>query len=246
MNDQLSTAPALLRGIRIFELLSNRGELSLEAVASETGYPKSSILRVLDTLSALDLVVRDPGTRRYSATALLIRRTAPDASFDQRIARSLADLAESTGNTAEWYVSVESGMALVQRAQPAEGIVHVRAKIGFIRTWTGELEAVNALGRAFFNPSADCRGNSGYTSDGLFVKLSAKHVADRVRSASNERAIMDDAFNTNGVRRMAAVVFRSGQPTGIVSLAEHSRPGTDGCRQKWFDQLKDAARALSQ
>ncbi|MFH1378485.1 MAG: helix-turn-helix domain-containing protein [Planctomycetota bacterium] len=245
MNKQASTAPALSRGIQVLELLSTRGALSLEQIASETRYPKSSLLRVLDTLAGLELVVRALDTRRYSATAIIVRHSTQDESFANRIARKLEELAESTGNTTEWYAPVETGMALLNRSQPSDGIVQVRAKIGFVRPWIGEMESVNALGRAFFHASKDISADNEYVSDGVLKKASAKRIAERIRSASNERTAIDDIFNANGVRRMSAVVFRSNRPSGIIALAEHSRPGTDRFRSKWFDQLKSAARDLS-
>jgi DNA-binding IclR family transcriptional regulator len=57
-----SAAPALERGIRVLKYLEGKDPVSLDSIARATGYPKSSLLRVLDTLINQDVADKDIST----------------------------------------------------------------------------------------------------------------------------------------------------------------------------------------
>jgi DNA-binding IclR family transcriptional regulator len=79
----MDATPALTRGIALLRLLENGEALSLEAVARQTGWPKSSLSRLLATLAELGLVARDSGHRTHRALMRLVPLAADSAAFER-------------------------------------------------------------------------------------------------------------------------------------------------------------------
>ena len=205
-----------------------KGPQSLDAIARSLGYPKSSLLRILDTLIDQKAATRDPGTGGYYATVMLAPQTANGYRvFQHQLVQALERMAETTGCTAEWYVPQQEAMVLVRREEPREGEVKVMARTGFIRPFTGELEAVACLGTAWIKGQAVQKGvYASYDEEGKKIRLSAAFVRKKVEQASKQGYVADKVYNSHGVRRMACVVLDNGQVTGILALAESIRPDT--------------------
>jgi len=237
------SAPALSRGVALLRLLGDGEPRGLEALNRATGIPKSSLLRLLETLESLALVRRGED-RLYRAAARIVPvRGAED--FSRRVDGALRRLAEDTGYTAEWYVPGEAGLVLIRRAAPADGEVGVLARIGFLREWRGELEAVSALGRAHFRPGGSNAGYWRYERDGIPGKLSAEGAAEVVAAAAESGCAEDEHWNPHGVRRMAAVVTQDGRPVGVLALARHFTPAGRKNTQSDFRALRRQAARLS-
>ncbi|MEI7633457.1 MAG: helix-turn-helix domain-containing protein [bacterium] len=64
-----SSVPGLSRGLKILRLLAE--PMTVEDIVRRAGVPKSSGLRILDTLRGEGLVMRDPVTRLYQAASEL-------------------------------------------------------------------------------------------------------------------------------------------------------------------------------
>ena len=133
-----SAAPALERGIRVLRRLAERPGIRLETLARELGAPKSSVLRLLETLADLNLARR--AEAGWQALAVLAPLAEDD--FPARLDRALAQLAARAGRSAEWWEADDAGMVLRRRCEPPAGEVAVRAQPGFVRPWRGELDAV--------------------------------------------------------------------------------------------------------
>jgi DNA-binding IclR family transcriptional regulator len=218
-------APALERGIQILRLLEHGDAKSLDFIASSTGIPKASAIRLLQTLADADLVGRTPD-RTYRARARLVPLGNGRSEFVRRVAEALGELARQTRQTAEWYVPSEQGMVLVQRREPEAQQVHVVARIGFVRGWYGELDAVSAAANAFAGRDLGaCTGFWVYDENGEHRALSAREARERVDEALGEGMSRDRTYNTNGVRRAAAAVVRDGALAGVLALAGSFRPG---------------------
>lgn len=243
-HDTVSGAPALTRGLAVLRHLAAHGPLPLEALARDTGYPKASLLRLLDALAAEGMVCRD-AARRFRATVALVP-LAGGAGLDEQLTALLPRLAAQTGMTAEWYVRGTDGMVLVRRATVPGSEVQIRAQIGFVRVWHGELDAVAALGLACFSPPpapAGARYNF-FTRDGQRAWLTKAAAAAKVAAARTGGACVDTVLNDNGVRRLAAVVRRDGTPAGILALAEYARPDRRHDNPGALAALTGAAREL--
>ncbi|MBN1669904.1 MAG: helix-turn-helix domain-containing protein [Kiritimatiellae bacterium] len=237
-------APALARGIEVLRALEQDGPLTLEGLARAVQAPKSSLLRILNTLIALNLAARDDTDKHYHAQASLVEFDRNPQRFTRRVSQALQRLADGTACTAEWYVPGKSGMVLVQRAVPPRREVRVMARIGFVRPWHGELEAVSCLAAAWHGRQARAAGWWAYVRDGVEGKLAAKLAAERVASARRLGHAADEHFNTHGVRRMACVVLEQNELAGIVALAENFMPEGDASRPARLRALANAAAGL--
>jgi DNA-binding IclR family transcriptional regulator len=240
-------APALARGIRILRLLEQRS-CSLDAIAREVKMPKSSILRMLDTLIGLGLVARDERTGSYAPLTMLVPVAAgAEKAWQQRLENTLTMLAESTGATAEWYVPGPQGMVLLQQAEPPQGEVRVRARAGFIRTFDGELDAVACLGHAWFTVKEASSGSFWtYDRQGRHRNLGQADVARRIALARECGSALDEHFNTNGVRRLACLIRRGNRPLGVLALAESLRPNSTPRPDQLLLPLQTAVEKLSE
>lgn len=242
-HEKTPAAPALARGLELLKCLNLRGTQSLEDLARQTSLPKSSILRLLDTLAQAGAVTRDPAGKRYRALMALLPLGAAGPAFDARVDDALRRLAEQTGATAEWYVPGEQGMVLIRQAEPPDSVVRIRARVGFVRPWVEELDAVAVLAQACFAPAPakNGRGFNGFERDGVRSELPPKAVLARIRAAADALWAADPHLNANGVRRQAAVVRRGGHPAGVLALAEHAALGAGAPRR---DALRRAATEL--
>lgn len=225
----LSSSPALERGIAAWRRLCECGPLRLEELARDTGVPKASLLRHLDTLASLGLICRDAPDKRFRATALIVPLAAATDAFSGRLATALQQLCAETGHTAEWWVPQGRAMVLLLQRFPDDGEVHVRARVGFVRPSQGELEAVlRAALAAGLKPEANDDGKWWtYDENGEVLRLSAKAARQALAQAATAQAsAADPCVNPNGVRRHAAAVRdAAGALLGVLAIAESYSPG---------------------
>lgn len=239
-----ASAPALSRGLVVLGLLGDGRSRTLEDIARATKLPKSSLLRLLETLAEMNLVARDDAAKQYRALARLVP-AGPEPSLDAVLPVVLERLARATRQTAEWYVPAREGMVLVRRAEAVGIETAVRASVGFNRAWVGELEAVCCVGWAFFRdeePSGS--GFWAYVADGKRHNLTSAQAQQRIAEARQAQHLADTAYNSNGVRRAACVVLRSGKPVGVLAVAEHLSPGRGDRPDDLVHELVREARSL--
>ncbi|MBS3820545.1 MAG: helix-turn-helix domain-containing protein [Phycisphaerae bacterium] len=216
-------APALARGLAVLQQLAVK-PLTLDALARTLDLPKASLLRLCRTLETLGLVGRQSGTKAFFARAQVV--PIESAGMVGQVETVLSDLAAETGQTTEWYVYNASGMVLLRRADPPRGEVAVVARPGFTQGWSGELDAVVALGLAFFRDEPiDYRSNWTYVAPGERGNLTVRDARRIVAEARESSIARDPQINANGVRRTAAVVARQGRPLGILAVAEYAGLG---------------------
>lgn len=238
-------APALSRGLEVLRHIQSGAPMSLERIARETGYPKSSLTRILSTLVDCGILLRDVRTKRYRAIMHLVPGDSGNSELDREVGQSLARLAELTGQTAEWYIPSAEGMVIARRAESPSGEVRVRAYIGFLRPWVGELDAVATLAVAWHTPRNDYNGYNGFTSDGVREDLPSSVVRRRVENASRTGILIDHYVNDNGVRRGACVVLRGDAMAGILTVAQYRRPNDDASDRLILEALQTEGRGLT-
>jgi DNA-binding IclR family transcriptional regulator len=171
---------ALARGLVVINQLSNTPGMSLEQLAKTTGYPKTSLFRIMRTLVEFSLVRRD-ADGRYQPLARIQPLTG--TSFEDRLLQTMKRLTEETGQTVEWYEPGPAGMVITQRVLPKNTEIGVRARVGFIRDWNGELDAVLALGIAHLKPeevALDFNDFSSYLEPFKQSRVSAKFAKNRI------------------------------------------------------------------
>ena len=215
-----STVPGLERGIHILEILADGHERSLEELVRVSGYPKTSVLRILDTLSGLSLVQRDPVTKFYRGLKKLLPLGEGSQTFDQVIADKLTELARKHGQTMEWYTLEEDGiMAMTQRSEPEHANIRVLARIGYKRNWISELESVTAISWAFLRPGQSLPAFYDYNDQGLKRDISSEEASQRIEQALQDRQSVDSNYNPNGIRRIASAVLHRNRLIGILVMA---------------------------
>ena len=176
----------------------------------------------------------------------LIPIASPGMDFTRRVVATLETLAVETNCTAEWYVPARQGMVLTQRHEPDSQQVHVVARIGFVRAWEQELDAVATAATANGGPKPS-PGSAywAYGHDGVHVTLCAADVRARLTDAANCAIARDTHYNTNGVKRIATAVTRNGSLVGVLALAHGYQPGNNLNYNEFAEILLREAQALT-
>lgn len=250
-----SAAPALERGLHILRVLNGGPSRSLEELAQQIGAPKSSTLRLLDTLAESGYVVRDEVSKRYRSAVIVLPEGDVNGQLLAVIDRELAALCECFSVTAEWYQPFPRHMTITRRREATGNPVWVRAQLGFTRSQDDEWEAVtrlaHALGHFTWEASARfrvyCGGRLGEWSAAEAARALEKELASGKSLNLADRTAFDAEYNVNGIRRLAAaVVHRDGALLGVLALAESYRPNADEERGERLQALRDAARRIEQ
>lgn len=99
-----SSVKTLNKSLLVLEILANTpGEIDLSTLTEHTHIPKSTLLRLLNTLKDHNFVLQDPKSRRFRlGWALIHLGKAAEKSFNliQTVHPYLDDLASQTGETA--------------------------------------------------------------------------------------------------------------------------------------------------
>jgi DNA-binding IclR family transcriptional regulator len=214
-------APALARGITLLQQLTEDGQQPLEQLAARNQWPKSSVLRCLQTLEVLGAVKQDPASRHWKALAQLCRLEPPTHPFLSQMAEQLPFLAEKTGHCVELYSVKGSQVRLIDRADPANSEIVVQARVGSDRDLT-ELDATAALLYAF--SSLEPPQSVWYWSDGQKEPVPAVNRDRMIQRVRETRLSMDHAFNQHGIRRFAIPLLEKDTLIGLLAVAQRLTP----------------------
>ncbi len=234
-----SAAPALDRGLDVIAALQTRGRLSLDEIAREVPAPKSSLLRILQTLCDRGVACR--ADKRY---ALRMRLEAYEPlDWSERIRRQLERLAGTLNVTVEWYEIHEGVARIAQRCEPSACPVKVRARVGFCRDTAHEVEAVSTL--LLIYTDAPAGKAMWWYRRGDAVGLRANESKRHLNKHRNAEVVADEEYNTNGIRRMAAPILAPDRSlAGILALAECYTPKADAERPERMRALCQAKQSL--
>jgi DNA-binding IclR family transcriptional regulator len=211
------SAPALSRGLQALRLMSDGAAMTLDSLSRAAATPKASMLRLLRTLGAAGLVAQHPDSRRWTALARIVPIGDSAELLRASQARRLDRLVRAAGQVVELYARDGAIMRMIDRREPAEAAVSLRAQVGFVRDAV-EVEAVAQVLLAFaaIAPAGGhyhCRGEEQ-------VRLSlarVRAVAERVRS---DGWSADLGVNRNGVRRVAVPLLDgAGECLGAIAIA---------------------------
>jgi DNA-binding IclR family transcriptional regulator len=207
--------------------------------------PRTSLHRIMQVLVDKGIVVRDV-EHKFRGRMRLVPRT-DTGDFDLRLQAEMAALAEGTGQTAEWFRPSADGMVLVARVLPGESEIGVRAQVGFLRPWRGELDAVLALGTQWLQtreqrPSLEAY--TGYQEPFELSPLPSAVARERLALARRHEWLIDEVPNTNNVRRAAALVRHNGQPLGVLCVAEVVHPNVPERIHELGQQVRAAAEKI--
>lgn len=239
-----SSAPALTRGLDVLDVLSDGRSYALYELSDRIGVPKASLLRLLHTLRERRLTVRD-ADGRYRGLCRIVSLDPTGGPSGPEVEAILRELSRATGETAEWFVRAVDGALLVQQAEPREQEIRVVARIGFLRAWVGELDAVNTLAWAGnWSEQTPPKGCWVYDANTKQKALSVSEARRRIAQAVESGESFDTCTNPNGVSRAARGVFRGGHLAGIVSVASFEGRKRSGHVDRFLPELAEAARRL--
>ena len=222
-----SNAPAVMKAFDLMAHLEEGRPKTLAELAAVTGQAKSSALRILRTLASLGVVARyeDIGSPSYILLKRLVSISMPSQVSLRMLMEIMTELADECEVSAEWFVPTGEGMMLADKAEPPENAVRVMAREGSCFKWERELDAVTALGYAFFAPSQPGGDLMCYVADGVYERLSPAVLGDRIENARLNGVDEDPFWNDYGVKRVARLVKSAEAPIAVLSVARNQRPG---------------------
>jgi hypothetical protein len=241
-----SKVPGLARGIEVLRSLGRRPARSLARLTVELGYPKASLLRILETLSATGLVRKD-AQGLYHPLMRLEPLSGSSPSFLSRLESELTALASATETAAEWYTPTERGMLLTAQRHSSESAIRVMAREGFIRTWKGEMDAVR-LTAGSACPTAPAVRGSGYWIYNPKAEKSPLSSTQALRLAveTQKRTVTDRFCNRHGIRRMAGTVGQGQTFLGVIALAFPDTPAHQSRMETMRKSLEESIRILEE
>lgn len=219
-------APALQRGLALLRLLDQDGPQSLERLVQVTGWPKSSVHRLLQSLELNQAVHRDPQSRRYIAVLRLVHDHPQTHELRRQAQPIMARLAEQTGHTVELYSwrSAAGQLVMDLRCEPDDKQVAVRARVGSHRELS-ELDATAQIVQAFSLPRSRWHRRQWVWNQGERRQLSRNEVCDHVQHVHKQRYAIDLNVNSHGVRRYAVPLFNADeQLAAVLALAQVCSP----------------------
>ncbi|MEM1211040.1 MAG: helix-turn-helix domain-containing protein [Planctomycetota bacterium] len=223
-------APALTRGLSLLRRLGEGGAKTLEELARESGWPKTSVLRCLQSLERMGAVRRDPMDRRFSAVVRLMRadEASARAALVERYAGELRRLAEGSGQTAELHAWDGAVLTLIDRREAASAEVTAIARVGFRRDLL-ELDALTqcVMGWAGWRPG---KGQRQWAWDrGVMQWLTRRAVDGVVEGVLQRGGAIDLGINPHGVRRYARpLLYEGGALEGVLAVAQVCGPADEG------------------
>ena len=237
-------APALERGVLVLEILAREGEMTLEQLVNTTGFPKASLVRFTETLMRMGCLVRDKGDKKYRTLVKLVPIEDSRAYFHQKLHLLMRRLANDTSSTVEWYLPEGCHVTIRERSEPEDAHVFVRARVGFSRGASGELDAVARMAAA---SGIEASGNVDYWHwlKGKVTPIDLELAASLIETAARNNCTNDVEYNVNGVRRYAAPVRDgAGALKGILAIAESFTPCADETSEQKLTTVCRAAGEL--
>lgn len=222
------SAPALHQGIMLLEALNTQGNMSLEGLARETALPKSTMLRLLETLGQHGWVKRETHNKTFESLVTVKHKVDHSAFDEEQVKKELAIVSAVSGCTAEWYVLRADGLEITQRVEPTDNLVFVKAQIGFSRKFNGEFDAVNRVAAKLnFHPKKSPTECLCFAKKDCETVL-AKDKQKLLNEIKEDLVTYDQNWNSNGVRRFAVgVCDKNSQLQGVIGLAESFTPSAD-------------------
>ena len=241
------SAPALQRGLQILELLKDGNSRSLEEITKELQHPKSSVIRLLETLTSMMYVEREETTRKYRTKVALYPLAQRHSRFRKTIQECLEELSEKLNMTIEWFTPHKEHMLLTQRCENSTSSVRIKAQLGHCRVYWGEFDAVARIAQKALvlkgnkKEMAKCWEYKG----GDKRQVDPKKIVKGVASVKDDLIAFDNEYNANGIRRMAIGIRDTDNSLfGILSIPEHFHPKAEAMRTERLDLMRQRGKAL--
>ncbi len=243
------TVPAVDRAARILLMLATETrELSLAEVASATGWHKSSVHKILMTLSQHGFLERDEATKRYSLGIALLRcgqSVLNRLPINRSVKLYLKELADFSGETANLAILHGTKMVIVDVMEsPVE--LRVSPPIG-----TVDLVTAKSNGKAVLAWLPEDRLEELIRTVGL--PASTGNSITKLKLFKNELlAVRKQGYATDveefqeGISAVSAPIFNSeGEVMGTLSIIGPASRMTKEKMQLYGRKCAEAAARLS-
>jgi DNA-binding IclR family transcriptional regulator len=234
------------RAAGILRALAGRREASLTDLARSVGIYKSTAHGILGTLSAFDLVERDPSTRRYRLGSALVTlgRAAQDPDDLGVLARPhLVHMGRMSAETVALHIPDGEGSVIVAREESSQPL-KVSAPTGF--RMPPHAGAVAKVLEAF-DPAARPRPAAlpAFTGRSITRPDRWERELDRVRRAG---FALDDMEFQEGIRAVSVPVLLScpgrDELVGAYSIVAVASRVSIVTLREWVPALLASARGL--
>lgn len=242
--DKLPT-PGLFKGIKILEYLKD-GDACLEDLVKKSGFPKTSTLRILETLIAMNLVQKDKLSKSYHSLSYLENLSTASEAIQNVIHHEIIQISNTLNITTEWYEARDGFMLLSDRNEPPKLEISIRARKGYKRELNHELEAVTRIALSS-GVHTDYKGSYWVVrQNGQLFCLSHEEQTQILAKTKELNVACDEYFNLHGVRRYASAVFdKENKLIGILAFAETFSPLHMEARQDLLGKIKIHSQNLS-
>jgi DNA-binding IclR family transcriptional regulator len=241
-------APALTRGLWVLGYLNREGACSLDRLAKSSTWPKASVLRLLRSLETAGAVARDPASKRWHALKRLAGGGGPEEKIRLRCAEPMAWLCRACGQTVEVYAWDQGRLRMVDRAEPEDVEVTVRARIGSL--WGWDVDSLALVGYAFGIAGRDAQApwparELWCWRDRVRVAFPAAELPGVVAEVKSRTVASDLGSNGNGVwRHSAPLRDGNGGLVGAIAVARVDPPGGPDRRPEAHAQLTEAVERM--
>lgn len=224
-SDANDPTPALTRGLLLLKRLAEDGPSSLEKLAQATSWPKSSVFRLLASLEAFGAVERDPADRRYRAALRLVPFAPVADGLRERALPIMKELGRASAHTVELFTWNAGHLTMIERCEPDDRDVTVRARIG----WNPDPTEAFALTLAPMAWDPDEAPSSKikywFWKFSERVALSAPALHKLIEHARAKDLAVCQFPNAHGVRRYAVPVrLEDGHLWGVLAIAAVPAP----------------------
>jgi DNA-binding IclR family transcriptional regulator len=238
--------PAVARAAGILRALAGRREATLSDLARTVGIYKSTAHGILHTLSAFELVERDPATRRYRLGSALVTlgRAAQDPDELGILARPhLVHLSRLSGETAALHLGDHAGSVIVASEESSQPL-KVTAPPGF--RLPAHAGAVAKIIEAYGSAALRSRALPAFTRRSITDPDRWRRELERVRRAG---FAVDDMEFQDGIRAIAAPILTgpAGRPhlVGAYSIIAVASRVSIATLRGWVPALLASARGLA-
>jgi len=217
-----TTVGAVDRAMSILEVMSQyERDIDLATLAKRVKLPKSTLVRLLQTMRRHSVVQQNPRTRRYRlGTTLMHLGKAAERQFDlERIVRPfLGELTKSTGETASFAVlEGDRAVYLVQALSQSiiRGVPPIGAELGLHCTAVGKV-LLTSFSEEDIDAFVSEHGLPRHTEKTIVNVESLRKELERVRRCGY--ALDDEEAEQGGRCIAAAVCDDRNQAVAAVSI----------------------------
>jgi IclR family KDG regulon transcriptional repressor len=240
---------SLLKAIDTIDAVAHAGSVGIRELASMTGFPPSTIHRIVATLIAKQYLRQDPFTKRYSLSFRflelgsqvqqefnLVSIARPHLKRLMAEAKESVNLAVQDADSAVYLDCVQSNHSMLQLFTKPGARVPLYA---------------TAVGKTFLSRMSESELNAylertRLTLNTPYTRIEHSKIIEDLKQVRLLGYAVDDEEMEEGVRCVAALIYdHSGQPAAAISISGASMRVTPARVSYYGELTKTCASAIS-